>query len=131
MQAFINNLPYAGEETQSLIFKMLPAALSGVPFHQNTESITRYFSKGFPVHLAVHEVSPVATTPAEYTQPHIHSDSDEVNIIISKDSLLYKIQLDTDEYIAGNNSCIWIPRGMIHSANVLKGAGYFITIRLN
>ena len=117
--------------THSFLFDMLPSSLSSVPFHEDVEQITRYFAKGFPLHLAVHAISPVRNVPAEYTQPHVHVDSDEVNIIISTGQLLYKIQLGEEHYIVGNNTSIWIPRGMVHSANVLEGSGYFITVRIN
>lgn len=130
MQTLISTLPVRTNEEQSLLFKMLPIPLSNVPFHENTKSITRYFAENFPVHLAVHEVSPVMKPPIEYTQPHLHNDTDEINIIISQQSLLYKIQLGDNEYEVSNNSCVWIPRGMMHAANVLKGSGYFITLRM-
>jgi hypothetical protein len=131
MQAIINKFLSAEDIGQSSIFNMIPVALSNVPFHRNTKSITRYFAKNFPLHLAVHEVSPVLVPPVQYTDPHIHQDTDEINIIISKKNLLYKIQLGDDEYTVSNNTSIWIPRGMIHAANVLSGSGYFITMRLN
>jgi mannose-6-phosphate isomerase-like protein (cupin superfamily) len=130
MQTLIPTLPVRINEDQSFLFNMLPIPLSNVPFHENTKSITRYFAEKFPVHIAVHEVSPVINPPATYTQPHVHHDTDEINIIISQRNLVYKIQLGDDEYEVGNNSCIWIPRGMIHAANVLKGSGYFITMRI-
>ena len=131
MQTFINTLPLTRGGVQPFLFEMLPVALSNVPFHNNTKSITRYFAENFPVHLAVHEVSPVLTPPKEYTLPHVHDDSDEINIIISRDALLYKIQYGDDTYTITNNSCIWIPRGTVHAANVLIGSGYFITMRMN
>lgn len=121
----------ADKEKPPFIFEMMPAELSDVPFHTNTAAITRLFADGFPLHAAVHEVSPVIQPPEEYTQPHVHADSDEVNIIISKRELKYKIQLGDEVYIVNNNACVWIPKGMSHAANVLKGSGYFITLRLN
>ncbi len=126
----LQTLPEPVNKEQASIFEMLPVALSNVPFHANTKSITRYFAERFPVFLAVHEVSPVSITPPEYTQPHIHEDSDEINIILSNQTLLYKIQLHNDEFVVRNNASIWIPRYTIHSANVLEGHGFFITIRL-
>lgn len=131
MQTLINKFPFANSAEQSLIYTMIPMALSNVPFHKNTKSITRYIAENFPLYLAVHEVSPIAMPPPEYTKPHVHEDFDEVNIIISHHDLLYAIQVGHDKYTVSNNACIWIPRGTIHSANVLKGAGHFITIRMN
>jgi hypothetical protein len=127
MQANIRQLP-AGNP--GLIFDMLPAALAQVPFHRNAACITRYFAEDFPVHLAIHEISPVSAPPAEYTDPHLHEDFDEINILISSSRLVYKIVLGADEYTVASNSSIWIPRGMLHSANVLEGSGFYIAMRL-
>jgi mannose-6-phosphate isomerase-like protein (cupin superfamily) len=128
MQTLITEFPFAKNEEQSHIFEMLPRALSNVPFHRNTRWIRRYFADNFPFHLAVHEVSPVSIPPREYTEPHVHEEHNEINIIISQQDLLYKIQLGHNKYTVSNNSCIWIPKGMIHAANVLKGSGHFITM---
>ena len=125
-----NCFPAEKNKKLSLIHDMLPVPLDNVPFHYNTDVITRYFAAGFPLHVAVHEVSPVSEPPDEYTLPHLHDDCDEVNIIISQGDLLYRIQLGDEEFTVSNNSSIWIPRGIIHSANVMKGSGFFITIRI-
>lgn len=130
MHALTSKFPFADSKEHSLIYSMIPMALSNVPFHENTKAITRYFARDFPLHIAVHEVSPVAAPPPEYTKPHLHAEFDEVNIIISRHDLLYLIQLGDEKYTVSNNTCIWIPRGTVHSANVLEGAGHFITIRL-
>jgi mannose-6-phosphate isomerase-like protein (cupin superfamily) len=130
IQPCTNCFPSKVNNNQSLLFDMLPVPLANVPFHDNTDAITRYFAKGFPLHVAVHEVSPVSAPPETYTWPHVHDDCDEVNIIISQGDLLYRIQLGEEEFTVSNNSSIWIPRGTVHSANVLQGSGFFITIRL-
>ena len=130
MQVLVSQAMPDKRVTEPMICNMLPAALSEVPFHKNTRSITRLFAEDFPVHLAIHEVSAVTEAPASYTEPHMHADSDEINIIVSANTLWYKIQLGATEYIVQNNAAIWIPRGLIHSANVLHGSGYFITLRL-
>lgn len=131
MQTLTGKFPFADSREQSLIFGMIPKALSSVPFHKNTKAITRYFAKDFPLHIAVHEVSPISVPPPEYTEPHVHEDFDEVNIIISNQDLLYAIQLGNEKYTVSSNACIWIPRGTTHSANVLSGSGHFITIRID
>jgi quercetin dioxygenase-like cupin family protein len=123
--------PVAGPVPESFLFELLPAALSSVPFHQDTPAITRYFAERFPLFLGVHEVSPVAEPPAAYTQPHVHDDYDEVNIILSPDELVYRIQVGDETHLVRNNACVWIPRGTVHAANVLSGAGYYLAIRLN
>jgi mannose-6-phosphate isomerase-like protein (cupin superfamily) len=131
MQTLIYPSRTVDSNVHPFIFPMIARALSGVPFHENTEAITRYVADNFPMHLAVHEVSPVKHPPPDYTQPHLHDDYDEINIIISTKDLVYKILLDDDEYTVNNNSSIWIPRGTIHAANVLQGSGYFIALRIN
>lgn len=130
MQVLVRQAATERRVIEPMICNMLPAALSEVPFHKNTRSITRLFAEDFPVHLAIHEVSPVMEAPMQYTEPHVHDDTDEINIILSDRTLWYKIQLGATEYIVQNNSSIWIPRGVTHSANVLHGSGYFITLRL-
>jgi hypothetical protein len=124
------SLMQGAKDPEDFIFEMLPAALSNVPFHNDTQNITRFFAKDFPFHVAVHEVSPLSSPPERYTLPHLHIDNDEVNIILSSKSLLYRIQVGGDERVVQNNSAIWIPRGIIHSANVLEGEGYFVTMRI-
>lgn len=131
MQTLINEWPLAKNSKEQFIYELTPSALANVPFHDDIKSITRFFADNFPVYLAVHEISPVVLPPNEYTQLHVHEDQDEINIILSRKNLLYKIRVGEDEYIAGNNSSIWIPRGVAHSANVLQGTGYFITMRID
>jgi hypothetical protein len=131
MQTLIKDWPLLKKTKEQFIYELTPSALTNVPFHDDTKSITRFFAENFPAYLAVHEISPVILPPKEYTQLHVHEEHDEVNIILSHQNLVYKIQVGENEYIAGNNSCIWIPRGVMHSANVLRGAGYFITMRIN
>lgn len=131
MKTLVDSMVPVGSKRPLQLFKMLPAALGNVPFHEDTPSITRYFAENFPVHVAVHKVSPVMSAPKEYTQLHVHDDSDEVNIIISQNNLRFKVKLEDEEFIAENNSCVWIPRGTWHSANVLRGSGYFITLRIH
>ncbi len=115
---------------ESLIFNMEKAPLSSVPFHFNSESIERFFSKDFPVHFAIHEVLDVDSAPPEYTEVHVHEDHHEMNAIISRNCLEYKIVLGDKTYQVNSNSSIWIPAGMPHSANVIKGDGFFIAMRI-
>ncbi|HTD95084.1 MAG TPA: hypothetical protein VK644_14765, partial [Chitinophagaceae bacterium] len=77
-----------------------------------------------------HEVSDVVSPPREYTNAHVHHDCNEINLIISPGKLIYRVELNGEARQAESNSSIWIPRGTVHSANVLQGSGYFITIRI-
>jgi quercetin dioxygenase-like cupin family protein len=115
---------------EALILTMLPEALSNVPFHHDTPCITRFTAKSFPLHLGVHQVSPVSTPPPQYTEPHIHEEYHEVNLIISEQELVYHIQLGNEVYTISNNACIWIPKGTVHAANLVRGSGYYIAMRI-
>jgi hypothetical protein len=102
----VEGLIQGNNEIENFIFKMLPASLSEVPFHHDTESITRYFAGQFPWHLAVHHVSRISSPPENYTFPHLHTDNDEINVILSPNKLLYKIRIGGDERIVENNSAL-------------------------
>lgn len=118
------------KNTSSLIHKLQNVPLSNVPFHQNTALLTRYFAEQFPAYVAIHEISSVVKTPATYTQPHTHDDCDEINIILSTKNLVCKMLIGEDEHIVSNNTSVFIPRGMVHAANVLYGEGFYIAMRL-
>jgi len=116
---------------KELIFKNENSPLSSIPFHDDVSCIERFFSKLFPLHLAIHKVTDADGLIEDYTEPHIHEDEDELNIIIGEEGMLeYKIQLGEQEYTVSSNSSVWVPAGVKHSANVLHGNGYFITIRM-
>jgi len=115
--------------TANLIFKFLEASLSTVPFHRDSPAITRLIADRFPMHLAIHEVRTVTQSPEPYTLPHVHDDEDEINIILSTGYLKYSIMLADEYHTVTANSSIYIPRGMLHSANVIGGFGFFITLR--
>lgn len=110
---------------------MINQSLEAIPFHNKTEFIKRIVAVDFPVHLAVHQVSAVLNSVEEYTQPHVHNNCDEINIILSRGQLSYRILIGDREEIISNNSAIWIPRGIVHSANVISGSGFFVTLRIN
>lgn len=125
-----NKISFANNEESPFIFDMVPASLSNVPFHKDTHAVKRFFAEDFPFHMAVHEVSPLLSPPPEYTQPHHHDDCAEINIILSRQVLVYRIQLGNHLHIVSSNSSIYIPQGITHSANVLKGTGFFVTMRI-
>jgi quercetin dioxygenase-like cupin family protein len=116
---------------EALILEMQPQALSEVPFHHDTPCITRFTAFNFPLHLGVHQIASVNTPPPEYTEPHVHADHHEVNLIISEQELVYCIRLGDQVYTVTNNACIWIPKGTVHSANLVKGNGYYIALRID
>lgn len=116
---------------EKLIYKNENSPLSSIPFHKDIAFIQRFFSEEFPMHLAIHKITGAHGLTEDYTEPHTHEDEDEINIIIGEEGELeYRIQLGEKEYVVQSNSSIWIPAGVKHSANVLKGSGYFIAIRM-
>lgn len=125
----INNDPKY-DPLHPLIVRNISSPLSGIPFHHDVESIERLFAKGYPLHLAIHRVKTIQCPPAPYTDPHLHDDFDEINILIG-DELQYRIQLGEETFELKGNFSIWIPAGTLHAANVLSGEGYFVAIRLH
>lgn len=110
------------------IYKNVIVPLENEPSHKNSENIIRYISKNFPLHLAIHKVETCKAYEV-YTELHTH-DEDEINIIIGNEELEYSIQLEEEIYTVKPITSVWIPRGIKHAANVVKGQGYFIAIRL-
>jgi len=104
-------------------------SLDAILFHVNARSISRIAWEGFPVHLAVHQVSVVEEMPERYVAPHTHNEP-EINIILSDDELVYKIWLGDEIYEVGAPAAIWIPPGLSHSANVIRGSGQFVCMIL-
>ncbi len=115
-----------------LIFENFNRPLSSIPFHFDVDGIERYFSEGFPAHLAIHRVDMRDSNKEEYTIPHFHEDEDEINILIPDegDELVYKIQLGEEIFTVNGSKSIWIPSGLTHGANVVSGSGYFVAIRV-
>lgn len=118
------------KNVDKLIYTNKNIALSTIPFHNDVSCIKRFIPEGFPVHLAIHKVSN-AENVEEYTKLHSH-EIPEINILISdSDDLEYIVQLNDEVQNVKSNSSIWIPAGVNHSTNVIKGSGYYIAIRLD
>lgn len=116
---------------KNLIHRCIPALLSSVPFHRDSAYIQRYFSEDFPCHLAIHQITGAKyETQEQYTDPHTH-DVDEINIIIGdEEGLEYAIQLGDEVFRVNAPISVYIPAGLPHAANVLRGSGYFLALRL-
>lgn len=104
--------------------------LSDILFHTNQKGIKRLISKNFPVHLAIHNFNCSDIITEKYVEPHFH-DHPEINIILPlNDNLTYEIQIGDKDYIIEKPSAVWIPKGIMHSANLRRGKGFFICIIL-
>ncbi|KYF80062.1 hypothetical protein BE20_35680 [Sorangium cellulosum] len=109
----------------------VPSPLSAVAFHQDVECIQRFFAAGFPVHLAVHRVDSAEPARRDYTALHTH-DVPEINLILPDPTgLEYRIELGSSAHLVTGSTSIWIPPGVPHSANVVQGSGYLVTVRLD
>ena len=116
---------------QNLIFRHVRIPLSSVPFHKDIAFIERFFCNEFPMHLAIHKVTDAERMPDDYTQPHVH-DVHEINILVGNEGELdYAIQLGEEIFHVQSNASIWIPAGLQHASNAIRGSGYFIAIQLN
>jgi len=114
----------------NLIFKNDIIPLSTMPFHNDVLYIERYCPESFPVHLAIHKISE-ANNEFEYTALHSH-EMHELNIILGDESgLEYLVKLGDETYTVSSNFSIWIPGGLMHSTNVIRGSGYYIVVRFN
>lgn len=108
------------------------SSLGAIDYHIAAECIQRLAPGNFPTHLAIHDVSQTRNDEAGiYSSEHDHPDHNEINILLSKTSLVYRITLDDEVYEISAPAAIWIPAGTRHSANVISGDGFFICMRIN
>ncbi len=103
------------------------------PGYTDVDGITRYWCGGeSELYCAVHIVGSdfVAQEAADYSVPHRHSFP-EINILAAAPgALVYSIVLDDSVRRVTSPACIYIPPGVLHSANAIDGAGAFVTVRL-
>jgi hypothetical protein len=118
----------------ALISHGLIEELSLVPFHNRDQApLTRRVLSGPSIHeglgrrIVVHELREVRADQRRYCDPHIH-DFAEVNILLSTTQLRYEIRLGDETYFVDAPASIHVPAGLVHSANVLEGSGFFIAL---
>jgi hypothetical protein len=100
-----------------------------IHFHQNSPNIERYAPHNFPIHVASHKIT--GSPPIKYCQEHAHHRCYELNLVLpSSNGLSYEIGIDGDRHIVNYPSAVWLPPGILHSANALTGSGWFVCIRL-
>lgn len=121
-------------ETAHLISQGLVTPLETVPFHGNgIAPLSRRVLAGGGVHdelgrrVVAHEVIEVGVAPRSYCEPHVH-DCAELNLLLSTSRLVYEIRLGDDIYEVEAPASIHIPAGLLHSANVISGTGFFIAM---
>lgn len=109
-------------------------ALKDVPFHGAGDApLLRRVLSGGSVHpqaekrIVAHELREVSFERRTYCEPHVH-DCPEFNILLSLGRLVYEITLGNEAFIVEAPATIYIPAGLVHSANVIEGSGFFIAI---
>jgi len=127
-------LAHARSETAHLISAGLVSPLEAVPFHGNgVAPLSRRILAGGGVHeelgrrVVAHELIEVGAAPRRYCEPHMH-DCAELNVLLSTSRLVYEIRLGDDVYEVEAPASIHIPAGLLHSANVISGSGFFIAM---
>jgi uncharacterized RmlC-like cupin family protein len=123
-----------GKKHADLISTGLVQPLHHVPFHANgIAPLTRRVMAGADVHpqlnkhLVTHELRNVSAGHRAYCEPHVHNCA-EINILLSMTHLSYEIRLEDEIYIVQAPATIYIPAGLVHSANVLEGTGFFLAM---
>jgi hypothetical protein len=118
----------------ALISPGLVEALHHVPFHgSGVAPLCRRVLAGPGVHpqikkhIVTHEIRDVSADRRSYCEPHVH-DCPEINILLSLARLVYEIRLGDEVYLAEAPATIYIPAGLVHSANVVEGSGFFIAL---
>ena len=118
----------------ALISPGLVEALHHVPYHgRGVAPLCRRVLAGADVHpqinkhIVAHEVRDVSADRRSYCEPHVH-DCPEINILLSLTRLIYEIRLGDEVYIVEAPATIYIPAGLVHSANVVEGSGFFVAL---
>jgi len=129
-----SNPPSPLTSARSLISSGCLEALDFVPFHANgTAPVSRRVLAGAGVHESIrkhivcHEIRDVPGEHRSYCEPHVH-DCDEINILLSDSHLSYEIRLGDEVFVVSAPATIHIPAGVVHSANVIEGSGFYIAL---
>ena len=112
------------------ITKGISEPLSDVPFHGKAPIKRRLMldKKLVPdsdMHIAVHLVDAKKKMP-QYSKLHKHN-VDEINLILSENGkITYEVQLGDETYAISSPATVFIPKGLLHRAQVLSGRGTFV-----
>lgn len=117
---------------ESLISPGVIQPLEQMPFHRQAD-LTRRLMAGALVHadaglhVAVHEIGGLSPLDRDYCVPHRHT-CHELNLLLSFDKLVFRFTLGDESYVVHAPATVSIPPGLLHSANVVEGRGFFIAI---
>ena len=98
----------------------------------STDDATRYFSES-PLYTAVWMVHDAPDEKRKYSPPHVH-DFPELNILVGREddpgSLVYEILIGDEKREVTSPATILIPPHTPHSANILRGTGVYVAVRV-
>jgi len=118
----------------SLIARGVDRPLAQVPFHAAADApLRRHVLVGDGVHpqldkrIVAHELRAVSAAQRTYCEPHVHA-CDELNLLLSLTHLVYEIRLGDEVFRVEAPATIYVPAGLVHSANVVEGSGFFVAL---
>jgi hypothetical protein len=118
----------------TLISRGVSEELCLVPFHDRAQApLSRRVLSDASIHehlqrrIVMHELRDVRAERRSYCDPHVH-DFAEVNLLLSSTQLRYLVRLGDETYFVDAPASIHVPAGLVHSANVFEGSGFFIAL---
>jgi hypothetical protein len=123
----------APSQYSHLISSGISESLAGVPFHQQGPLHRRRMSgqelqPQANLYIAVHEIHGAEQSlDRQYSAPHVHTCA-ELNLLFSFERLVFRVTLGEETHICQAPAGILIPPGLMHSANVVEGRGFFVVI---
>jgi hypothetical protein len=117
------------------VYDLVPRSLTEAnPGYRDVGEVLRLFGAGSPVHIAAHWIEGAAEMDSrDYSCEHAHDELIEVNILLGEPGeLAYTVVLAKDQgpTVVESPCAIVVPPGVLHSANVLRGRGWFVVLRL-
>jgi len=117
------------------VYELAPRSLTEAnPGYRDIDEIVRLFADGAPVHIAAHWVEgALEARDRDYSCDHVHGDLVEVNILLGEPGgLTYSVVLAEGEEptLIEAPTAVVVPAGVSHSANVVRGRGWFVVLRL-
>lgn len=112
------------------VFPMSRVRLSSRARYSDVPEISRLEAIGSPAHVAFHLVGGSEPQRRSYCKPHRH-DFAELNLLLGEPGALrYRLLLGGDELLVESPMSVWIPAGLVHSANLEGGTGTFVVVYL-
>lgn len=123
-----------GSARRARLFELVPRSLKEAnPGYHDVGEVLRLFAAGAPVHIAAHWIEGAEEIPRGYSCDHVHEDLVEVNILLGEPGgLVYDLVMaEGEEPVAVESpQVVVVPPGVVHSANVVRGRGWFVVLRL-